>query len=138
MNWWFTLPLGLIAVIVTLWSWRQARQGHFYSDTPGLWLLGIFVWGDGIILGPFWVVSAVGLTWVPVIWVARYILVFYALRSAYEVIYWINHQVAHRDYVPPLFRRWPWLKANESAILYQLLNTCQVVLAVVLLLASWR
>jgi hypothetical protein len=137
MNWWLSLPLALTAGIVTWQSWRQASRNKFYTDTWWLFPFGIFVWGDGLILGPFWVGSALVFTVTPLLWVGRYLLLFYAFRAAYEVVYWINHQVAHRDYNPPLFRRLTWLGPNESAILYQLMNMCQVVIALALLLATW-
>jgi hypothetical protein len=133
-TWFLSLPLAVIAAGVSWLSWQRARKNQFYSDTPLLWPLGIFVWGDGMILGPFWVVSAIVMGFMPWMWVLRYLLVFYAIRAGYEVIYWINHQVAQREYRPPLFRRWSWIGANEAAILYQLLNTCQVVAAIVGLL----
>jgi hypothetical protein len=100
--------------------------------------LGIFVWGDALILGPFWMLSAVIFYWLTPVMIVRYFLTFFLFRSTYEVVYWINHQVAQKNYDPPLFRRLTWINANEAAILYQLLNMCQVILCVVGLFLTWR
>ncbi|HEX7017905.1 MAG TPA: hypothetical protein VF209_03300 [Patescibacteria group bacterium] len=108
---------------------QLTKKGGFYTDTPLLGLLGIFVWGDALVLAPFWaVVSLIGI-WLPPLYMLRFLLLFYAIRSAYEVIYWINHQVAQREYMPPFARRFSWLKPNEGAILYQLMNMVQVILS---------
>ena len=49
-------------------------------------------------------------------------------RSFYEVFYWLNHQAVKSEYNPPFFRKIKWMKANDSAILYQPIHTCFVVL----------
>lgn len=105
------------------------RRGGFYTDTPWLTPLGIFVWGDALIIAPFWAVMSIVGFWHTPINIIRFFLLFYSIRSAYEVIYWINHQVAQRDYTPPLVRRFDWLKPNEGAILYQLMNTVQIIVS---------
>ncbi len=110
-----------------------SRRKQFYSDTFTFFPLGAYVWGDGLILGPFWLVSAILLSGVTPQLGIRFFFLFYAIRSAYEVVYWLNHQVAQRAYIPPLFRRWEWLNANESAILYQLMHTCICVIMLFLL-----
>ena len=123
----FSLSLVLIGIILTILAISKSRNNQFYSDTAWAWPLGIFVWGDALILGPFWSLTGLVSLWMQPIQILRFFLLFYTIRSAYEVVYWINHQVAQRDYQPPLFRNVSWLGANEAAILYQLLNTLVVV-----------
>lgn len=130
--------LCIAGIVVGLVAKQKSQAGQFYSDTPWLWPLGVFVWGDGLILGPFWILSSLLFWWWPLVLIYRYFLLFVAIRSAYETIYWINHQVAKRDYEPPLFRRVTWIGSHEAAILYQLLNTVQVIVALGLLLASFN
>ena len=128
----FTLGVGSFLLGI-----HRSKRDQFYSDTHWLIPLGIFVWGDALILGPFWAFSALAFWWLPVIWIIRYLSLFYAMRSAYEVVYWINHQVAKRDYQPSMFRKISWIGANEAAILYQLLNMVQVIAALGVLMASY-
>src|SRR5690554_5830021 len=134
--WWQLVLVGL-SLGVSLMAIHRSRSQQFYDDTPGLWPLGVFVWGDGLILGPFWCLSALLFLWLSSLNVVRYWLLFIVIRSAFEVIYWINHQVVTKEYEPPLFRRVSWLGCQESAILYQLLNTCQVILALMGLLFTF-
>jgi hypothetical protein len=131
------LLLAVCAFWITWQAYHKSKNGQFYSDTHWLWPLGVFVWGDGLVLGPFWAVSAVVIASMPSITAARYLLVFFAIRSAYEVIYWLNHQAVGKTYQPPLLRHISWLGSEEAAIVYQLANMCQVVLCLGLLMWSF-
>jgi hypothetical protein len=124
------IGLGLISSWLFITAIRKSRAGNFYQDTHFLAILGIYVWGDALILAPFWLASAGLFILMPISAIVQYFLLFYVVRSVYEIIYWINHQVAKKDYQPPLFRRISWLGANEAAILYQLLHTCIVILGI--------
>lgn len=117
---------------------QKGKKGGFYTDTAGLLPLGIFVWGDALILGPFWMIAALLFTFLSPLEILRFFLIFFLVRALYEVVYWITHQVVKREYRPPLFRRIQWLQANEAAILYQLLNMCQVILCAFALLITYR
>jgi len=116
---------------------QKCKKGQFYSDTKFLIPAGIFVWGDALVLGLFWGASFLFLPFLPLIFAVRYVLLFGTIRNMYEVIYWIGHQYAKSTYNPPLFRKISWIKPNESAILYQVMCTCQVVIYVFLLLLSY-
>jgi hypothetical protein len=59
----------------------------------------------------------------------RYYLLFFMIRSFFEVVYWINHQVAQRDYIPPLPKWLSHLGPNEAAIVYQLVNMIWVIVS---------
>lgn len=133
----FWASLALISLVVTLEALKNCRREKFYQDTFLLFPLGIYVWGDALVLGPFWLAVAVSGFFVPLIWLGRLTLLFFALRSLYEVIYWINHQVSARSYRPPLGRHLKWLGANEAAIVYQVAHTCLAAVWLLLLLASW-
>ncbi len=131
------LLFAVLNACVFLISLRKAQQKHFYSDTPFLFGLGIFVWGDGLVLSPFWIVSSILFWFLSPVFILRYFLLFFLIRGGYEVIYWINHQFSQKNYYPPLFRHISWLSQNDAAILYQLLNTCQVILCAFGLLWSF-
>lgn len=121
--------LVLVGVLTSYQSVHTSKKGDFYQDTPWLLPLGIFVWGDGLILGPFWLVSGLLFFWLPGLFIARYLLLFTAIRTGYEVVYWLTHQAAGKQYEPPLFRSVKWIDAQQSAILYQLLTTVWMFLA---------
>jgi uncharacterized membrane protein len=118
-----SLFLVILGIIITYFSVIFSKKGQFYTDTHFLIPLGVFVWGDGLILGPFWIVSGVLFTQFSLLLMLRYVLLFWAIRTGYEVIYWITHQATKHEYQPPLFRNVSWLDTQQSAILYQVLNT---------------
>ena len=137
-NFWLSGVLGLISIYLVVLAVKKSRSGSFYQDTHWLSFLGIYVWGDALILAPFWLLSAGLFLFFSQVEVIRYFLLFLVVRSLYEVLYWITHQVAKKDYRPPLFRSIKWLGANEAAILYQLLHMCLVILGVAALIYTFR
>lgn len=118
----FSLFLIVSGSLITFFSYLRSKSNQFYSDTFLLLPFGVFVWGDGLILGPFWVLSGFFLHALSGYGKFQYVMIFFALRFFYEVIYWIVHQAASKSYRPPLFRNVTWLDAQQAAILYQLLN----------------
>jgi hypothetical protein len=118
-------------LLIFLKSTKKSKK-EFYSDTFLLSPLGIYVWGDALVLAPFWMVSSFLFIFIGHENILKYILIFYIARSFYEVFYWLNHQAVKSDYNPPFFRKIKWMKPNESAILYQLMHTCVVVLGIFL------
>ena len=124
---WWPLGVALLGAVVTFVALnRHSRQ--FYSDTFLLSWLGIYVWGDALILGPFWMMTSLFWWWYqPHGWWSFYVI-FLIGRSAYEVIYWLNHQAADKTHRPPLLRNWSKLGSQELAICYQLAHFCVVVI----------
>lgn len=125
--------IGLFLLALVL-----SKRGKFYADSFVFIPFGIYVWGDALILAPFLAVSAVALSFLPVIWTIRFVLLYWSLRNAYEVVYWLNHQSAKDTYVAPAFRNISWLKTNDKAILYQLLAFCSTLAPLFLLMLSYR
>lgn len=123
---WFLLlvPVGLTIFVV---SYRKSRTDQFYSNTLLLTPLGIYVWGDGLVLGPFWLLVGLGSIWLETTQITTLLLVFYLVRSSYEVIYWLNHQAVKDPYKPPIVRYLAYLQNHEAAIIYQLFHTCIVI-----------
>jgi hypothetical protein len=77
-----------------------------YGLTPWLWGYGIFVWGDAIFIGFFWIVAAI--TSILLRNTELFLLllsVFWLVRSGGEVIYWFLQQFASikRDKPSTLF-----------------------------------
>lgn len=134
--------ISLIFFPALFWlSFTKSKNDQFYSDVPKpLLLFGIYVWGDGLVLAPFWAASALGALIIRAssTQMYQYFLVFILVRSAYETVYWIGHQMAGKKYKPPHLRNVSWLDAEAQAILYQLFHTCIIILAITLLWWSLR
>ena len=127
----FLLFFSFFSLAIFFLAFRFSKKGSFYSDTLPLTLLGIYVWGDGLVLAPFWFsISLIFLIFgIEISALIRFYVLFLGVRSAYEVVYWLLHQSANNTYRPPLFRSVSWLKAADTAILYQILHTCILVLS---------
>lgn len=126
------LLLIIINIIALLIAIKKIKK-EFYSDIFLLAPLGIYIWGDALILAPFWIISGIIFFFIPVISILKYIIIFYTARSFYEVIYWLNHQAVKDSYNPPFFRKIKSIGSNESAILYQLIHTCIVIVGIFIL-----
>lgn len=132
-----SLLILVSALVVSLVSYRQTKKGSFYSLTPWLFAFGIYVWGDGLILGPFWVLASFFFFTLNSTQFIRFLLVFYLIRSTYEIIYWLNHQATNSDYKPPMPKLLSFLDPGQSAILYQLIHTCIVIFASFMLISNF-
>jgi hypothetical protein len=133
----FGIPISLIGLGIAIFSWQKSKRQQFYSNTPGLIPLGVFVWGDGLVLGPFWFLSGIVMMMLSPLNCLRYYALFFMVRSMYEVVYWLNHQATRSDYTPPLPSYLSWLQPNEAAIVYQLINTCWAIASAAILLGSF-
>lgn len=97
---WQTLVITLFLVInsvVFIKSFIESHQKtNAYNPTPFLSPFGIFVWGDGLIFGPFWLAASV-ITLALNDWLLFLftLSVFWLVRSFGETIYWLNEQFAH-------------------------------------------
>ncbi len=125
-----------IVIFAAVWwySLRQCRAQHFYQETPLGWVFGIFVWGDAVVLLPWWMGVTIASHWLSLIHVARIIFLFWTVRAGYEVLYWLNHQAVKSSEVPPLLRSIKWLGSNEVAILYQVGQMCIALTSLILFL----
>jgi hypothetical protein len=127
--------LFLLSCALTFFAFTRSKSGSFYGDTPQWFWLGVYVWGDGLVLGPFWALSALVWHLLPLEIVLSWVLIFFAVRSIYEVIFWMLHQYAKKDYRPPFLRKVAWLDSESVAIIYQVFHTCVAVLCLVALFA---
>jgi hypothetical protein len=118
----FCLLVVILGICIGLCSYRFSKRGKFYADTLWLSPFGVYVWGDGLVLGPFWFISGLLFYLLTPLNIIRYYLLFIVLRAAYETVYWLVHQSSQRTFIPPLLRRVGWLGGTEAAIVYQLLN----------------
>lgn len=106
----FTPLLILLAVFAGLATYlgylNSAQRKNSFGLTPYLTPLGIFVWGDAITIGPFWlgVVALAYITQNPHL-LYLCISLFWLVRAHGEVQYWLNEQFTtkHRNTPKSLF-----------------------------------
>lgn len=129
----FTLPfLSLIAVIMFVQGIQHAilKKNAFGFAFHYTWL-GVFVWGDALILGPFWfVASLLGiLTHQPILF-GLITSLFWVIRAAGETQYWFLQQFSSLKRNPPEHMPGYALVGNDSVwFLYQLFWQCFTVFA---------
>lgn len=133
----FFLILAAIAALLFFYCLGKVGRGEFYSDSFCLSVFGVYVYGDGLVLFPFWFLSGILFMFLPGLWIIRYLIIFFLTRSFFEVIYWLNHQAVEKEYKAPLFRKIKSLDSQTAAILYQLIHSCVVVVSFFLLLFSF-
>lgn len=118
---------------ITYQAVRQTRKGNVFGLTPFLTAWGIFVWGDGLVAGPFWVICGL-LTIVRPEWqLAAFLLsVFWSIRGVGEVVYWLNQQFSLIPRNPPHTLWGHALVKNDSIwYMYQFVWQCVTTLSVV-------
>jgi hypothetical protein len=138
----FLLLFACYAVVGLVWGLCQSRQGNTNSETPGLWLLGAFVWADAVVFGLFWLL-VMGMIWLLNDWLLFWIViaVFWVVRSGGEVIYWFNEQFAVKHRNPAkkfwIYRFFP----NDSVwFVFQIYWQCLLVISIIFsiyLFALW-
>ena len=127
MIWQYLLIVGGLAL--TAISWWKIGQKKFYEDTPWLYPLSIYVWGDALVIGLFWAAVGVLASWLSWMWLVRLLLLFYGMRWFFETIYWLNHQAHEKTFIPWFLQKRKWLTADQAAIVYQVLHLCMTTLA---------
>lgn len=81
---------------------KTKNKKDAFGTTPFLLPLGIFVWGDAVVLSLFWILTAL-ITLVSHSWNLFLLVlsVFWFIRSFGEVIYWLNQQFSNLSRNPP-------------------------------------
>lgn len=130
----FVLLLGLFSVWVTLRAWKESiSKNNPYGLTKFLFLMGIFVWGDGLVIGPFWLLSSI-FCFLIKDWLLFWLIVsaFWFVRSVGETIYWFNQQFSSVIREPPerLFG-YKLVKNNSIWFIHQTFWQCVSVITMI-------
>lgn len=134
-----TLELSLIVVcgLISLLALIKGFYEVYKKDNPFgqpfiLFFLGIFVWGDAVILGLFWFLASL-ICFLLQDWLLFLLIisVFWLVRSLGEISYWINQQFSPIIRNPPktLFA-YRWFKNDSIWFIYQLVWQCLLVISI--------
>lgn len=122
---------SLLFLIKALYEIKNKKR--VYGLTPYLFFLGAFVWGDLLVLGPFWIITTLFVLilddWYLFLLT---ISIFWSVRSLGETIYWLNEQFAGKNRNPPHTLNFHKL-INSDAIwfVYQLFWQCILVVSII-------
>ncbi len=128
------IVLALLSLFISLKSFfESSKKNNVFEETPALSPLGVFVWGDGLIFGPFWF-----LTSIVTLFLSDFVLfcltfsVFWVVRSFGESIYWFNQQFSTIERNPPQKLRGYSIVKNDSVwFLYQIVWQCVAVISII-------
>ena len=132
---------SLLVIVFTLFALASTLIGIYqilkkknnFGTTPWLLPLGIYVWGDSLILGTFWfLVSNFCLLTQNWYLFLLFISSFWFIRSLGETIYWLNQQFSSRNRNPPEKLLGYKIFQDESIwFVYQTFHQCLTVVALI-------
>lgn len=124
---------GVVCFLSFIKAFHEVLKKHNpFGETPILFWLGIFVWGDAIVIGMFWIlVSLISLLLNSWILFLLLVSVFWVVRSLGETIYWINQQFSPIIRNPSKnLRGFRWFKNDSIWFIYQIIWQCICVIAI--------
>lgn len=137
MKFWQTeilIVYGLLSFLAFIKGlYESAGKNNAYGQTPWLFWMGIFAWGDAVIFGLFWFLSST-LAYLLNDWLLFLLLisVFWLVRSLGETFYWFNQQFSRIERNPPNRLRGYKLFKNDSIwFVYQIAWQCVTVVTVI-------
>lgn len=138
MLFWQQILIGIFGIssfaflIKSLWEIKNKK--NVYGLTPYLFFLGAFVWGDMLILGPFWIIVTLISIFLNNFYLFLFFVsVFWIIRSLGETIYWLNEQFAGKNRNPPHTLNFhKFINSDAIWFIYQVFWQCVFVFSLVL------
>lgn len=128
------LVYGLLNLCVFAKGLHECKiKKNAYGLTPFLFLIGVFVWGDAVIFGPFWVLISL-VSYLLNDWILFLLILslFWVVRSLGETIYWFNQQFSKINRQPPeKLSGYRIFHDGSVWFAYQIFNQCIMVVALV-------
>lgn len=113
--------------------YESVVKKNVFGLTRPLFFLGMFVWGDAIIVGFFWCLMSL-VCFLLKDWPLFLLItsVFWLVRSLGEILYWINQQFAQINRNPPeTLIGYTWFKNDSIWFIYQLVWQCVLVISII-------
>lgn len=128
------ISYAILTFLVFLKGFHEVKdKKNVYGLAEHFGFLGIFVWGDAVVIGPFWMLICAVVLFVQDWYLFLVIFsIFWVVRSAGEVIYWICEQFAgtHRN-PPQTLRFYKFIKSDAIWFIYQLFWQCILVISII-------
>ncbi len=128
------LTWGILSLLFFIKGFIESKEKkNSFSKTPLLSVFGIFVWGDAVIFGLFWIFSSITIIllndWLlfPLI-----LSVFWFVRSLGETIYWLNQQFSPIKRNPPEnLLGYRYFKNDSIWFIYQTIWQCITIISII-------
>lgn len=111
----------------------ECKHNNSYKLSKLLFPLGIYVWGDALVISIFWaLVSLLSVVVGNLYLFLTFVSLFWVVRSFGETIYWLNQQFSSTKREPPEKVELYSLVKNDSVwFIQQIKNQCITVIALV-------
>lgn len=131
----FLLAFTLFNLLVSIKGFYESKyKRNAFGLTRPLVIIGVFVWGDAVVFGPFWTAVSL-LSLVLQDWYLFFLItsIFWVVRSYGEVIYWLNQQFSTLKRNPIETLPWQSIFHNDSVwFVHQIIWQCAMVISLVL------
>jgi len=131
----FLLVFAFFNLLVFFKAFYESKyKKNAFGLTRPLVIIGVFVWGDAVVLGPFWtaltILSLVFKDWYLFL---LFVAIFWTIRSLGEIIYWLNQQFSTLKRNPIENLPWQSIFHNDSVwFVHQVIWQCVMVASLVL------
>jgi len=109
------------------------HKRNSFGLTEPLVFIGAFVWGDVVVLAPFWIIVSI-ISFVAQNWYLflLFVSVFWTVRSIGETMYWFNQQFSTINRNPPeKLKGYRFTRNSSIWFIYQLIYQCIAVISLV-------
>ena len=127
------LIIGLYALTAFILGISQIVKRNPYGLTHQYSILGIFVWGDAVLISPFWMaLSTAYLKHQNLSFSLFAMSVFWSVRSLGEMIYWLNQQFAtHKRDLPETLWLYKLVRSDAIWFMYQVFWQMILVISII-------
>lgn len=127
-----SLLIALLTLVVAIYKVRAGKS--LQSIWLPLEIQGSFVWADGVVFGTFWTIisSSFIIGHFSLKWFCLSFLIFWAVRSSGEIIYWFLNQFNPRKSQGSTFKYLSKLFNNDyvASFICQICWQCVLVLCI--------
>lgn len=126
---------GIVSLLIVIKGIKELsiKNNHF-KETKFLFLLGIFVWGDAVTIGIFWVLVSL-ICFLLRDWTLFLLVIsiFWVIRSLGEIIYWLNQQFSSiKRNIPSKLIGYKLFNNDSIWFAYQVFWQCIMVVSIII------
>ena len=131
----FIIVFAIISALVSVKGFYESHnKKNAYGETMLFRLAGIYVWGDAVVFGGFWALTAIA-TYLLQDWILFWLIfsLFWVVRSFGETIYWFNQQFSEAIREKPDKHKflYKYFHNNSVWFIHQILQQCITVVSLV-------
>jgi hypothetical protein len=129
---WFGIILVVVMFVVFLHAAEKVKYGEFDDSSWWLMSFGIYIWGHGLLLAPFWILFGLACVfwWTPSMALSAYVW-FHVIRSVVELL--LVRPKAYVGLAPFIMKFSDKVTAEQRLHLYGLSQALVAITGIILL-----